>query len=155
MLISIKFMTNKSQMLGKMLIVMETLMIVLKVDDKIQTSWKDIFFIHVVFFLFLSICVIFMTGYLVYLKFKQNQENLMKQKFPGALLIYFNTIAFCLLTGIPLFNVYLDIQFWILCFSLSGLFASLGAYVYLYRKDIVVFFCTLNEIKAFDQIISF
>lgn len=72
MLISIKFMTNKSQMLGKMLIVMETLMIVLKVDDKIQTSWKDIFFIHVVFFLFLSICVIFMTGYLVYLKFKQN-----------------------------------------------------------------------------------
>lgn len=148
-------MTNKSQILGKVLLIIEALMIVLKVDDKIKTSWRDVIFIHVVFFLFLSICIIFMTVYLFYMKFKQNEENLMKQKLPGALMIYFNTIAFCLLTAIPLFNVFLDISFWIICFFLSLIYSFLGTYIYFYRKDIVVFFCTLNEIKAFDQIISF
>jgi len=59
-------------------------------------------------------------------------------------MIYFNTIAFCLLTAIPLFNAFFEISFWIICASLSGLYAALGAYVYFYRKDIVVFFCTLN-----------
>lgn len=79
----------------------------------------------------------------------------MRQKFAGALMIYFNTIAFCLLTTIPLFNAFFEISYWIICISLTFLYAALGAYVYFYREAIVVFFCTLNEIKAFDQIISF
>lgn len=142
-------------MIGKFLLVMETLIIILKADDKIHSSWRDVLFINVVFFLFLSTCVVFMTGYLFYMKFKQNQENLIGQKIPGVLLVYFNTIAFCLVTGIPLFNILLEIKFWIICLTLSFLFAVLGSYIYFYRKKIVVFFCTLNEIKAFDQIISF
>lgn len=30
-----------------------------------------------------------------------------------------------------------------------------GTFIYSYKKDIVIFFCTLNEIKSFNQIISF
>lgn len=102
-------MTNKSQILGKVLIIIEALIIVLKVDDKLKNSWKDVIFIHVVFFLFLSLCIIFMTVYLAYMKLKKNSDNLFKHKFPGALMIYFNTIAFCLLTAIPLLNFILEI----------------------------------------------
>lgn len=79
----------------------------------------------------------------------------MRQKFPGALFIYFNTIAICLITAAPLFNLFLGIEHWIILFSLSLLFAVLGTYIFLYQREIVIFFCTLNEIKAFNQIISF
>lgn len=62
-------MENKSQMVAKFLVLMEAMMISLKVDEKIQTPWKDILFSHVVFFLFLSLCLIFMTAYLIYMKY--------------------------------------------------------------------------------------
>jgi hypothetical protein len=62
-------MANKSQMVAKFLVLMEAMMIALKVDEKIQTPWKDVLFSHVVFFLFLSLCLIFMTAYLIYMKY--------------------------------------------------------------------------------------
>lgn len=98
-------MTNKSQIIAKFLILMEALMIGLKVDEKIQSSWKDILFSHVVFFLFLALCVLFMTAYLIYMRMHHNEQNLMKLKIPGTLFIYFNTVGFCLLSALPLFNV--------------------------------------------------
>jgi hypothetical protein len=47
-------------------------MIGLKVDEKIQSAWRDILFSHVVFFLFLSLCIMFMTVYLVYMRSMHN-----------------------------------------------------------------------------------
>lgn len=148
-------MSNKSQMVAKFLVLMEAMMIALKVDEKIQSSWNDVLFSHVVFFLFLSLCIIFMTVYLIYMKYTQNDQNLMRHKFLGALFIYFNTLAFCLLSALPLFHIFLKISIWVICFSLALTFICLGTFVYSYKKDIVIFFCTLNEIKSFNQIISF
>ena len=131
------------------------MMIALKADEKIQSPWKDVLFSHVVFFLFLSLCIIFMTVYLIYMKYIENDQNLMKYKFTGALFIYLNTVAFCLLSALPLLYVFLDISIWIICASMAVALLCKATFIYTYRKDIVIFFCTLNEIKSFNQIISF
>jgi hypothetical protein len=79
----------------------------------------------------------------------------MKHKFPGALFIYFNTIGFCTLSALPLFIIFFEISIWAVCLALSLEFFALATYIVSYRKEIVIFFCTLNEIKSFNQIISF
>jgi hypothetical protein len=48
------------------------MMIALKADEKIQSPWKDVLFSHVVFFIFLSLSIIFMTAYLIYMKYIEN-----------------------------------------------------------------------------------
>lgn len=65
-------MSNKSQMVAKFLIMMEAVMITLKADEKIQSSWRDVLFSHVVFFLFFALCLLLMTAYLIYMKWNQN-----------------------------------------------------------------------------------
>ena len=79
----------------------------------------------------------------------------MKYKFTGALFIYLNTISFCLLSALPLLYVFLDVSVWIICGSMAIVLFLVGTFIYSYRKSIVIFFCTLNEIKSFNQIISF
>ena len=120
------------------------MLISLKADDKIQSSWKDILFSHIVFFLFSMLCIVFMTAYLIYMLCKRKQNDLVDQKFPGAMFIYFNTFGFCNLSALPLFYFLFGIPIWSVCLVETFMFIVLTIYIIVYRKSIVIFFCTLN-----------
>jgi hypothetical protein len=57
----------------------------------------------------------------------------MKLKFAGALFIYLNTIGFCVLSALPLFNVLFGLSFWSVCLAEGIVMVLIGTYAWTYK----------------------